>query len=340
MKISVIIPNYNMELYIERTLESLNNQTLPKDDYEVIIIENNSTDNSKEVIEKSISNIPTFKLFSEQKQGPSFCRNTGIHKAQYDIIYFTDADCIVEKDVLAKIKNIFDNSSEYNIVGGKVLHYLTDPVNISYHYFRFGFILDNECVDKVDYLTTSNIAFRKCIFFKENIFFDTELHVDGAEDTLLCLTFRNKGYDILYDRDLVVYHIPEFTLKKVVTKTYKIAKNYSLILFKGLNLVSNKRWLDMLKVWIYPIVFYFSIIGYLLYSFFHFRILLIPLIPLITYYGFLFYRSIRRYENMIKGYSSSKLQIVSLLFLYNIIERILFVIFLPLNFVKKTFLAK
>ena len=76
MKISVIIPNFNMEKYIEKTLQSLEQQTLSKDEFEVIIVDNNSTDNSISIIQRFLSNKLNFYFYKETSQDPSYCRNT------------------------------------------------------------------------------------------------------------------------------------------------------------------------------------------------------------------------------------------------------------------------
>ncbi len=98
-KISVIIPVYNCKLYIERCLESLLNQTLQ--DLEIILVDDGSNDNSMELIEKFSDN--RIKVFSQENQGQSKARNTGLDIATGEFIGFIDADDWVDLDFYEKL---------------------------------------------------------------------------------------------------------------------------------------------------------------------------------------------------------------------------------------------
>lgn len=105
-KISVIIPVYNCELYIERCLESLLNQTLQ--DLEIILVDDGSKDNSLKVISKfSDSRI---KQISQENQGQSKARNAGLDIATGEFIGFVDADDWVDLDFYEKLYNAAVNN--------------------------------------------------------------------------------------------------------------------------------------------------------------------------------------------------------------------------------------
>lgn len=91
--ISVIIPVYNAEKYIERTIESVLNQTrMP---YEVILINDGSTDKSVDIINKFVDKNPIVKIFHQENAGPSIARNHGVKKASGEWICFVDADDMI-----------------------------------------------------------------------------------------------------------------------------------------------------------------------------------------------------------------------------------------------------
>lgn len=91
--VSIIIPCFNAERYIINTLESVKNQTYTN--YEVIIVNDSSTDNSKEIIEEYIKNDSRFHLLNlESNYGVSFARNTGIENSKGKYIAFLDSDDI------------------------------------------------------------------------------------------------------------------------------------------------------------------------------------------------------------------------------------------------------
>ena len=93
VKLSVIIPVYNMEMYIEQCLLSTLNQDIPKDEYEIIVVDDCSTDNSIKIVEryqKINSNIKIIRHSKNKRQGGA--RNTGVKAALGEYILFLDAD--------------------------------------------------------------------------------------------------------------------------------------------------------------------------------------------------------------------------------------------------------
>jgi glycosyltransferase involved in cell wall biosynthesis len=88
MNVSVIIPLYNKELCIQRTVNSILNQTIQS--FEIILINDGSTDNSREVVDSIID--PRLRIFDQQNKGVSAARNRGVDEARFEMIAFLDAD--------------------------------------------------------------------------------------------------------------------------------------------------------------------------------------------------------------------------------------------------------
>ena len=104
MKVSVIVPVYNVEEYLPKCLETLANQTLK--DIEVLIINDGSPDNSQKIIDKFVKKYPKiFKSFTKENGGLSDARNYGIEKAKGEYIAFLDSDDYVEHDIYEKLLN-------------------------------------------------------------------------------------------------------------------------------------------------------------------------------------------------------------------------------------------
>lgn len=105
IKLSVIIPSYNVELYIKRCAESTLNQNLSKDEYEVIFVNDGTKDNSVEVLNKAIDfeKYPNFHIYNKENGGLSSARNFGLDKAHGDYVWFVDSDDWIEPNCLAKI---------------------------------------------------------------------------------------------------------------------------------------------------------------------------------------------------------------------------------------------
>lgn len=98
MKVSIVIPIYNGENYLEKCLESIYSQTYPE--FEVILVNDGSTDNSKEICEKWTKKDNRFSLYNNENHGVSCSRNFGIQQATGDYITFVDCDDFLAKDTL------------------------------------------------------------------------------------------------------------------------------------------------------------------------------------------------------------------------------------------------
>lgn len=106
MKISIVIPVYNAEKYIDDLMKSILNQTYLN--YEVILVNDGSTDNSYDLLKKYESKYENIKVFSHNNVGPGLTRKEGFTKATGDLILFVDSDDkLYNEDVLKKINEIF-----------------------------------------------------------------------------------------------------------------------------------------------------------------------------------------------------------------------------------------
>jgi glycosyltransferase involved in cell wall biosynthesis len=100
MKVSVVVPVYNEEAYLDRCLTALTSQIEPAD--EIIVVDNNSTDRSVEIAQKY-----PVTIVHEKTQGMTYARNAGFDAAHYEIIARCDADTAAPPDWIKKIKHVF-----------------------------------------------------------------------------------------------------------------------------------------------------------------------------------------------------------------------------------------
>lgn len=101
MKVSAIMAAYNAEKYLRPAMDSITSQTL--DDYEIIVINDGSTDQTQAILEEYQSRCPNMTVRYQTNQGPSAARNYGISLAKGEYLYFFDADDIVEQTALASL---------------------------------------------------------------------------------------------------------------------------------------------------------------------------------------------------------------------------------------------
>lgn len=113
--ISVIVPVYNVEKYLEECLDSIQNQTYSN--IEIILVNDGSTDNSKEICEKYCKQDSRFKLINQTNQGQSVARNNGIAASTGEFIVFVDSDDIIRRNYLEKLMQYM--TEEVDIVESK-----------------------------------------------------------------------------------------------------------------------------------------------------------------------------------------------------------------------------
>ena len=102
MKISVVVPVYNVENYISKCVSTLLNQGY--DDYEIIIVDDGSKDRSIEIVKNTFKD-SRIKIIRQENKGLSGARNTGLRAASGDYVWFVDSDDWIEENCLPEIVN-------------------------------------------------------------------------------------------------------------------------------------------------------------------------------------------------------------------------------------------
>ena len=103
MNLSIIVPMYKVEKYIEKCICSTQRQDMTKSDYEVIVINDGSPDNSRSIAEELAKQYENVHVYSKENGGLSSARNYGITKAKGDYIFFLDSDDWIEENCLGRI---------------------------------------------------------------------------------------------------------------------------------------------------------------------------------------------------------------------------------------------
>lgn len=165
MKLSIIVPVYNAGLYIGDCLDSLLDQGLSQDEYEIIIVNDGSTDNSLSIVSGYKERFPCIKVLSQKNAGQSVARNTGINAASGDYLCFVDADDLLIRKKLSSISEIAHScdldivtygitTSTKNINGGQ----LSDDISRS------------EVLTGIDYIAKYNYNNSPCYYLIKQSF--------------------------------------------------------------------------------------------------------------------------------------------------------------------------
>ncbi|MHD0314255.1 glycosyltransferase [Fusobacterium varium] len=187
IKVSVIIPVYNTEKYLEKCLDSVLKQTLEK--IEIIAINDGSKDSSKDILEK-YSIFEKFRIINKKNEGASKTRNLGINLAKGKFIYFMDADDYIEKNMLLEM---YDKAEKDNL-DIVVCDYYNEDFKTR-KYVKNLDIKENEIISGVEYAryllqSEKKIVpsiwgkmIRRSIYINNNIRFPENIFI--GEDTVL-----------------------------------------------------------------------------------------------------------------------------------------------------------
>ncbi len=120
VRFSIIVPVYNVEKYLERCLDSICNQSYTN--IEIIVIDDGSTDNSREIYEKFAGNDERIVIIKQENQGLSGARNAGMCRAAGEYLIFVDSDDYIDSDTCERFNAIIENSFPEIIIGNAVVH--------------------------------------------------------------------------------------------------------------------------------------------------------------------------------------------------------------------------
>lgn len=131
-KVSIVIPVYNVELYLREALDSVINQTLKE--IEIIVVNDGSTDNSLEIIKEYEKKDNRIKIINQENQGLSGARNSGLKIAKGEYIYFMDSDDYIELDTL---ELCYKKSKDENLdfIFFDALPFSNDDIKIDINYY-------------------------------------------------------------------------------------------------------------------------------------------------------------------------------------------------------------
>ena len=221
-KVSVIICSYNRAAYIPLALQSLTGQTAASADFETIVVDNNSTDNTAAVCKNFISTHPQYSIeyYTETQQGSSFARNTGAVHAKGALLCFMDDDAIAAPDYIENIIRFFAANKEAHALGGKIIpRYIPQKPNwISYHVAslvgNFDYSEHTTEFAEERYPLESNMIVSKIDFDSIGGF---STAIPGVKGTLriggegkdFFFRLKEKGRRVFYDPSVVVEHIVE-----------------------------------------------------------------------------------------------------------------------------------
>lgn len=212
MFFSVVIPTYNRKPILEKCLLALEHQKF--DDlvkgYEVIVVDDGSTDGTLEWIEANLDRVPHVRTFAQSHQGPAAARNLGVELAKGDTIIFIDSDLVVtdiflQSHAIALTEAMKERDDVFTY--GRVINTCNfdNPTSEPYKITDFS----------AAYFATGNVAIGRHWLIKAGLF-DTSFQEYGWEDLELGVRLKNLGLKLIKCPDAVGYHWhPAFQLNQI-----------------------------------------------------------------------------------------------------------------------------
>jgi len=218
MRTSVIIPAYNAEKLLPECLRSLVDQTVPRDQYEIIVVDDGSTDGTAQVARSFLE----VRVISQKNQGPAAARNNGVREAMADIVLFTDSDCVPERDWMEQMLKPFNQDPGLAGVKGR---YLTKQRELVARFVQAEYQDKYRLLEKhreIDFIDTYSAGYRRNVFLRYGGY-DTSFPVACAEDVELSFRMSNGGERMIYAPRAVVYHRHPDRWVAYFRKKYKFA---------------------------------------------------------------------------------------------------------------------
>ena len=215
--VSVVIPVFNGASRIESCLNSLLSQNF-NEEYEIIIVDDGSSDNLKDVI----SGYPDVSYVFQANAGPGVARNHGASLAKGEFLLFTDDDCVPVSNWISLMVTGLRSGNQISGVKGA---YLTNQDSLVSRFVQLEYEDKYDVMKKfeyIDFIDTYSAGFKKSIFMEFGGY-DSQYTTACAEDVDLSYRMYEKGYKMLFIPQAIVYHLHPSSLWAYLKKKFKFA---------------------------------------------------------------------------------------------------------------------
>lgn len=258
MKCTLIIPAYNAEKTIAYCLDSALTQSISREEYEIIVVDDGSTDNTYEIVK----NYPVV-LIQQQNQGPASARNKGAENASGNILIFTDSDCDLDRNFL---EGMVSSIEQGNGIVGVQGCYKTRQKAFMAQFGQAEIETRYKIMAKskyIDFIGTYAAAYRKDIFLKYGGF-DTGFLLASGEDTEYSYKLHRYGQKMVFNPLAFVYHQHPSKLSHYLkTKFYRGYWRVRLYKKHPKKIVKDSYTPQSLKFQVLsiPLIFFFGILS-------------------------------------------------------------------------------
>lgn len=240
-KISVIIPTYNRALKLEKNLQALKKQTLSKNDFEIIIVDDGSGKETQELLKKFQESLPQLNWIHKENGGAASARNLALQKAKGEIVLFLDDDVYASPDLLEHHFQFHQKNPEKEKTCLGYLQWTpNEEITPLMKWMTEGWkgpLMDFHNKKSGDLLTfwhfyTANLSVKKNLLQDEK--FNEGFHSYGWEDTELAYRlWKKKNMKLIFVKEALAYHDHFMDLENFKQRMEKVGK--SAVYFESLH---------------------------------------------------------------------------------------------------------
>jgi cellulose synthase/poly-beta-1,6-N-acetylglucosamine synthase-like glycosyltransferase len=228
MDFSIIIPAYQAAATLPRCLNALCQQSIDRSRYEIIVVDDGSTDNTAAVAEHTLRNQPatqgtcSAQVIRAPHGGPAHARNLGVQAAQSTLMLFTDADCEPEPDWIEQLSGVFTDPT----ISGAKGTYRTRQTSLIARFVQQEYQERYDRVQRlapIDFVDTYAAAYRLEVFIDHGGFDAIGLPTVAVEDQEFSFRVAAAGHRLVFVPEAVVYHQHNTSLWRYFRRKYNIS---------------------------------------------------------------------------------------------------------------------
>jgi glycosyltransferase involved in cell wall biosynthesis len=221
MDFSIIIPAYQAATALPRCLDALCHQSIDRSRYEIIVVDDGSTDNTADAAEQALQNHSPAHVIRATHGGPARARNLGVQAAQSNLLLFTDADCEPVPDWIEQLSSVFTDPT----ISGAKGTYRTRQTSLIARFVQQEYQERYDRLQRltpIDFVDTYAAAYRREVFIDEGGFDAVGLPTASVEDQEFSFRLAASGHRLVFVPEAVVYHQHNTSLRRYFRRKYNI----------------------------------------------------------------------------------------------------------------------
>ncbi len=223
--VSTIIPVYNDSVRLRKCLEALEHQTYTRDCYEILVVDNNSNENTKKIVE----DFSQAQYLFEASPGSYAARNKGVVSARGEIFAFLDSDCLPQSHWLQEGVDALEDSPA-DLAGGKVTFTFSEHRSAAELYDSVTNMQIKDNIETRKVSKTANLFAYRYVFDKIGFF---PAHLQSGGDVIWTKRATDAGFKLVYAPTAEVFH-PARPLWALIQKQYRVGKGqFHILRVKG-----------------------------------------------------------------------------------------------------------